>query len=56
MKIKKIKFHKICIKVHDDSNINNTFFVLFDLENVEYQQKNNKIAINISINKNNKMH
>jgi hypothetical protein len=34
IKIKKFKFHKMCIKVHDDSNINNTSFVLFDSENV----------------------
>jgi hypothetical protein len=31
-------------------------FVLFDSKNVSYQHKNNKIAINISINENNKMH
>jgi hypothetical protein len=27
----------MCIKVHNDSNINNTSFELFDLENVQYQ-------------------
>jgi hypothetical protein len=35
--IQKFKFQKMCIKVHNGSNINNTSFELFDLENVQYQ-------------------
>jgi hypothetical protein len=35
--IQKFKFQKLCIKVHDTSNINNTWFEMFDLENVPYQ-------------------
>jgi hypothetical protein len=35
--IKKFKFQKMCIKVDNGSNINNTSFELFDLENVKYQ-------------------
>jgi hypothetical protein len=37
--IQKFKFQKICIKVHNGSNINNTSFKLFDLENAQYQLK-----------------
>jgi hypothetical protein len=37
VKIQKFKFQKMCIKVHNGSNINNTSFELFDLENVQYQ-------------------
>jgi hypothetical protein len=32
--IKKLKLQKMCIKVHNGSNINNTSSELFDLENV----------------------
>jgi hypothetical protein len=42
----------MCIKVHNDSNISNTSFELFDLENVQYQP-NNKLAINKQISDNN---
>jgi hypothetical protein len=35
--IYKFKFQKMCIKVHNGSNINNTSFELFDLQNVQYQ-------------------
>jgi hypothetical protein len=35
----KIQILKMCIKVHNGSNINNTSFELFDLENVQYQPK-----------------
>jgi len=34
--IQKFKFQKMCIKVHNGSNITNTSFELFDLENVQY--------------------
>jgi hypothetical protein len=34
--IQKFKFQKMSIKVHNDSNINNTSFELFDLENMQY--------------------
>jgi hypothetical protein len=37
--IQKFKFQKMCLKVHNDSNISNTSFVLFKLENVQYQPK-----------------
>jgi hypothetical protein len=37
--IEKFKFQKICIKVHNGSNISDTSFELFDLENVQYQPK-----------------
>jgi hypothetical protein len=37
--IQKFKFQKRCIKVHNGSNISNTSFELFDLENVQYQPK-----------------
>jgi hypothetical protein len=33
----KIQIQKMCIKVHNGSNISNTSFELFDLENVQYQ-------------------
>jgi hypothetical protein len=35
--IQKFKFQKMCIKVHNDLNIINTSFELFDLEIVQYQ-------------------
>jgi hypothetical protein len=35
--IKKFKLQKMCIKVDNGSNISNTSFELFDLENVQYQ-------------------
>jgi hypothetical protein len=35
--IPKFKFQKMCTKVHNGSNIHNTSFELFDLENVQYQ-------------------
>jgi len=34
--IQKVKFQKMYIKMHNGSNINNTSFELFDLENVQY--------------------
>jgi hypothetical protein len=32
----KIQIQKMCIKVHNGSNINNTSFELFNFENVQY--------------------
>jgi hypothetical protein len=34
--IQKFKFQKKCFKVHNGSNISNTSFELFILENVQY--------------------
>jgi hypothetical protein len=34
--IQKIEFQKMCIKVHNGSNISDTPFELFDLEIVQY--------------------
>jgi cytochrome c peroxidase len=35
--IQTFKFQKMCIKVHNGSNISDTSFELFDLENVQDQ-------------------
>jgi hypothetical protein len=37
--IQKFKFQKMCIKVHNGSNNNNTSFELLDWENGQYQPK-----------------
>ncbi len=42
-----LKFQKNCIKVHDTSNINNTIFEMFDLENVAYQLNFKQIIMKI---------
>jgi hypothetical protein len=34
--IQKFKFQKMCMKMHNGSNISNTSFELFDLKNVQY--------------------
>jgi len=34
--IQEFKFQEMCIKLHNCSNISNTSFELFDLENVQY--------------------
>jgi hypothetical protein len=42
--IQKFKFQKMCFKVHNGSNINNTSFELFDLKKCNFTQSN-KLAI-----------
>jgi hypothetical protein len=34
---KKSKFQKMCIKVHDASNIKNTWFEMFDLAKIQHE-------------------